>query len=543
MSIKRETFIGKMIERYGTKYDPNKVIYKSYKENAIVVCPEHGEFSISPKTFLTKHGCPKCDGIQRKMTNEEFKEECRKIYGDKYDYTKTVYKGKNKKIIVTCPTHGDFEANTRGFLSGTGCPYCDGRRLNTDEFIRKAKEVHGDKFDYSETKYVDSFTDVTIICKKHGRFKQNPHNHLKGAGCPMCVGRNKTNDEFINECGEANGWKYQYDNTEYKGAHKYINVTCPIHGTFRVKALNHLFNKSGCPKCSNPISRSEMEIRDFISSIGEKYEVNNRTILDGNEIDILITDKNIGIEFDGIHWHSELFKDKNYHLNKTEECKKHGIRLIHIFEDEWIERKDIWKSMLCNLFGKTNSKIFARKCVIKEVDTKSKTDFLNDNHIQGNVNSKINLGLYYNDELVSLMTFGKERINLGGKNKEGYYELSRFCNKIGTTVIGGASKLFKFFIEEYNPIEIISYSDKRWSDGKLYAILGFEHIHDSRPNYFYVIRNHRENRFKYRKDRLVKEGFDKEKSEHEIMKERGIYRIYDCGTMVHIWKKQKEETK
>jgi hypothetical protein len=126
---------------------------------------------------------------------------------------------------------------------------------------------------------------------------------------------------------------------------------------------------------------------------------------------------------------------------------------------------------------------------------------------------------------------------MGGKDKDGYWELVRFCNKINTSVVGGASKLFKHFIKNYDPINIVSYSDKRWSTGGLYDKLGFIHDHDSKPNYYYVINNERKNRFGFRKDKLIKEGFDKNKSEHEIMLERKIYRIYDCGCRCHIWKK------
>ena len=227
-------------------------------------------------------------------------------------------------------------------------------------------------------------------------------------------------------------------------------------------------------------------------------------------------------------------------MNKTIECEDKGIRLIHIFEDEWLNKREIWESMLRNVFHKITNKIYARKCTVKLVSERDKKIFLNGNHIQGNANSSVNLGLYYNDELVSLMTFGKPRINMGGKDKDGYWELVRFCNKINTSVVGGASKLFKHFIEDYNPINIVSYSDKRWATGGLYDKLGFIHDHDSKPNYYYVINNERKNRFGFRKDKLIKEGFDKNKSEHEIMLERKIYRIYDCGCRCHVWKKAKE---
>jgi len=191
---------------------------------------------------------------------------------------------------------------------------------------------------------------------------------------------------------------------------------------------------------------------------------------------------------------------------------------------------------LMNILGLTSNKIYGRKTQIREVTPKDSKTFLNTNHIQGNVNSKIKLGLYYDDELVSLMTFGLLRKSLGSISKEGSYELLRFCNKLDTTVIGGADKLLKYFINTYTPIEIISYADRRWSQGNLYKKLGFDFVHDSSPNYFYVINNKREYRFKYRKDVLVKEGFDPSKSERQIMKERGFNRIYDCGNKKYTLK-------
>ena len=217
-------------------------------------------------------------------------------------------------------------------------------------------------------------------------------------------------------------------------------------------------------------------------------------------------------------------------------CESKGIHLIHIFEDEWVNNKDIVKSRLKNLFKLTDNKVYGRKCIIKEVNTKDKTKFLNDNHIQGTIGSKVNLGLYYNDDLVSIMTFGKGRVVMNGVKNE--WELLRFCNKINHSVIGGASKLFKHFIKNYNPNQLISYADRRWSQGNLYNQLGFNKTHNSTPNYFYVVNNEREHRFKYRKNLLVESGFDIKKTEREIMYDRGIYRIYDCGNLVYIYNKK-----
>jgi very-short-patch-repair endonuclease len=287
-----------------------------------------------------------------------------------------------------------------------------------------------------------------------------------------------------------------------------------------------------CTNCNqigvNQISQLEKDILTFIKTLVNGVKENDRSVLGNKELDIYIPSHNIAFEFDGLYWHSELYKDKNYHLDKTKLCEEKGIKLIHIFEDEWVYKKDIVKSRIKNLLGLNEIKIFARKCVIKEVSVKDNRIFLDENHIQGECKSKIKLGLYYDNELVSLMTFGKGRVIMGGDNSN--WELTRFCNKLNTNVVGGASKLLKYFIRNYNPNEIISYADRRWSQGGLYDNLGFEFIHDSVPNYWYINGDIREYRFKYRKNNLTTLlNYSDELSEHEIMLLNKRYRIYDCG--------------
>jgi hypothetical protein len=309
---------------------------------------------------------------------------------------------------------------------------------------------------------------------------------------------------------------------------------------------NNLFNyrtkqKSLLCTICNPtdekqVSGLELDLINFVSSI-VKVETKNRIILDGKELDVFIPSKNLAIEFNGLYWHSDIYKDKNYHLNKTTLCNKKSINLLHVFEDEWLEKSDIVKSIIKNKLGVWDKRVYARNCEIKVVNKSEEKSFLNNNHIQGFVGSNITYGLYHNGELVSLMSFGGLRKSLGYDPKEGYYEMLRFCNKLNYNVVGGASKLFKHFIKINNPKQVISYSDMRYFDGSLYDKLGFEFNGDTKPNYFYVINHNRENRFKYRKDVLVKEGFDSNKTEKEIMKERGFNRIWDCGNKKWVWEK------
>lgn len=210
---------------------------------------------------------------------------------------------------------------------------------------------------------------------------------------------------------------------------------------------------------------------------------------------------------------------------------------IYVFEDEWFYKKDIVKSRLLNQMGVISNKIYARKCNIQEISYKDASYFLMQNHLQGKISGYKYIGLFYQNKLVSLMVFGKLRKNLGSISKEGEYELLRFCSCINTNVIGAASKLFKYFIKTYRPKKIISYSDKRYGEGEFYEKIGMKYSHDTQNSYFYIddINFKRNNRFAYRKDVLVKIGFDKNKTEKNIMIERGIRRINDLGCKVFYW--------
>lgn len=288
-----------------------------------------------------------------------------------------------------------------------------------------------------------------------------------------------------------------------------------------------------CPTClsKKPIqSHQETQLSDYIKTLCDDVIVGNRNIIKPRELDIYIPSMKLAIEYNGLYFHSEMYKPSDYHVEKTDQCNVKGIQLVHVYEDDWLYKKDIVKSRIINLLGKSE-RIYARKCVIKEVKSKEANKFLDDNHIQGKCRSKFKYGLFYNDELVSLMTFGKSRF-------ANEFELIRFCNKLNTTVIGGASKLFKHFTNTHNDIKrIISYADRSWSVGGLYEKLGFEFDSITSPGYSYINGNIRENRMKYQKHKLVDEGYDKNMTEHEIMLSRKMYRIYDSGNLKYIWER------
>jgi hypothetical protein len=297
-----------------------------------------------------------------------------------------------------------------------------------------------------------------------------------------------------------------------------------------------------CLKCfPHRKSIGEKEVLNFCESLVSETDVisNDRQFIKPIELDIVVPDYGLAIEYDGLYWHSSddvLLERRDYHLEKTTKCEEKGLNLLHIFENEWQNplKQKIWKSVIRNKLGKSN-KIYARKCEIREVSNKESVRFLENNHLQGNASASIRYGLYHDDALVALMTFGKSRFN-----KKIDWELIRYCNLLNTSVVGGASRLFKHFVKNHTG-SIISYADRRHSQGGLYKNLGFEFSHNSDPNYFYYHKKNNtfqlESRQKYQKHKLhaLLENFEPYLSESQNMYNHGYRKIYDCGNQVWVF--------
>jgi hypothetical protein len=270
-----------------------------------------------------------------------------------------------------------------------------------------------------------------------------------------------------------------------------------------------------CPVCNTGRSQGEYEMGKFISDLGFIIIKNDRTIIYPLELDIVIPELKIAIEYNGVYWHSDKFKDKFYHINKTNAAKAKGYQLIQIFEDEWLYNQEVVKSMLRHKLGCTENKVYARKCEIVELDEDK--DFLNQYHIQGPCSSSIKLGLKYKDELVAVMSFGKSRFN-----KQYDWELLRYASK--DCVIGGAGKLLAYFRKKYVNTSIISYCDLRYSTGELYKSIGFKFSHISDPSFRYY--NETESLSRYQVMKM--------KKSHKQMLEDGYEKIFDCGCLAFV---------
>lgn len=314
---------------------------------------------------------------------------------------------------------------------------------------------------------------------------------------------------------------------------------CKIHGDVTMNVVdfyNRTFrDRKGikCPIC-NPIksfSSLELEIENILNEFKiSNYIKNTKKVIPPYEIDFYFSEYNLAIECNGIYWHSELYKSKNYHKLKTDLCRGKDIQLLHIWEDDLYEKYDIIKSMLKNKFNLNYRKIYARKCELKIINSQLYKNFLIENHIQGKINSSIKYGLFYENEIVAVMGFGKLRRSLGSTHKENDFELHRFCTKKDYNIIGGASKLLNHFEKNNNYKNIFTYAKKDYSNGKLYEKLGFTFEKECNPGYYWIENGKRKHRFNFRKDKIVNEN-NKHLTEIEIMHQNGYLRCFDSGNL------------
>lgn len=547
-------FIKDAKEIHGNKYDYSLVKYKTAKEKIVIICPIHGEFSQTANSHLNGNGCKRCANIlnseRLKNTIFDFINKANLKHNNKYDYSKVDYKSWDDYIIIICKEHGEFKQKAGNHLSGRGCYKCgiNKSKKDNDFFIKKANIIHNNKYDYSKVDYKVTNEKVVIICPIHGEFLQLPSNHLRGHGCSTCssskgedlISKYLNDTQVVNipqmtfpDCKDISNLKFDFylpelkTLIEYQGIQHYEEVlTKKYFGgikELRDRQKKDQIKRDWCKENGyNLIEisyKNPFEIYDYDFNL---LKLKQEFGLELNNLDYFSFTKDIDINYCNI----------NYPKNNLELLNNSDKKLITIYSDQLENKYEIIKSRLNTLLGKNNI-IYARKCELKELSHKELKDFLDTNHIQGNVNSNIRYGLFYNNELIASMSFCKLRKALGRSHREGSYELVRFCNKLNTTVVGAAGKLLSHFINTAKPKEIISYADRNWSDGNLYETLGFKFIMNTSSNYYYIINNKRYNRFKFRKSNLIDNGFDKNKTEFEIMNELGFSKLFDCGSKLY----------
>ena len=491
---KKEKIRQTNLERYGTEL---YVQSKDWKKKSVATCMEKYGVEYASQsdeikartrdTNLKKFGgvAPACseEVVQKmKQTNLE-------RYGSEYSLSNEEVASKRKKTW-----------NER----------YGGNPLSNEEILEQRKKTNVEKFGS------ESYTTSPIyLIPFYEKWKQR----FAGKVEPLF-----TADEFHGaNCREEYLWRCCKCGTEFKSH---------IHTTDFDPDERMLPRCPTCYPAMGGVSRMELEVFDFVKSIYDGEVIRgDRKSIHPMELDIYVPEKSIAIEFDGLYWHSEKQgKGEDYHVGKTNACQSKGIRLIHVFEDEWRDKRGIVEDRIRAIFGIGQRRIFARKCEIRELSASVSNAFLDENHIQGADGAPMRYGLYFKNELVAVMTFGKARFD-----RKHDFELIRFASKLGVHVVGGASKLLAHFQESHSG-SIVSYADRRYSDGNLYDKLGFELKGVSKPNYWYVNGFEKLSRYACQKHRLKKvlgDGFDERLSEFENMVVNGWTRVYDCGNFVY----------
>lgn len=347
-----EKLIAKAIEIHRNKYDYSFVEYKNNKSNIKIICPIHGLFVQQAAAHLRGANCPACSRKTDKIAEEFFK-KVNELYHNKYDYSLSNYKNNRAKIIINCPIHGRFTRQPCKHLVGYGCSRCGKyAKLSNDYFIERATELHGDKYDYSNVNITNNKSIARIICKIHGEFSQIVGSHLKGSGCWECSGIKKlNNDIFIKRSKEIHGDKYDYTLSEYTGINKKIKIICKEHGDFLQLASNHMIG-GVCPKCGVSCSKDEiLWIKSFNNSnIVSGYD---QLIIESKKLrpDGFDATTNTVYEFYGDYWHGNPKKFKAEDINPSNNItfgelyertikraniiKLAGYNIISIWEDDY----------------------------------------------------------------------------------------------------------------------------------------------------------------------------------------------------------------
>jgi Zn finger protein HypA/HybF involved in hydrogenase expression len=483
-------YLRKAQDVHAHKYSYNLHTLSNSLSFAEIICPTHGLFTQILRNHLQGAGCPKCAG-----RGVDWVKRFVSVHGNLFDYSRVNYQGYKIPIEILCKEHGSFFQTPDNHYRGKqGCPKCKGTRIRASkqlkniEFVKRAKDLFGDRFSYTEKQFLNMLTDK-------------------------------------------------------------VKITCPEHGPFFQSPVNHLSKKIGCRKCANTKSTKEEELANYLSIFSPLIQ-RDRKLLYPKELDVYIPTKNIALEYCGMYWHScktpeENRKNKNNHYQKYVEALQKGVRVLTIFETEWEERNHQVKRLLRNLVGKSRGKVMARKCKITKVSHVEAFQFFEKYHIQGGAGSGEYYGLTWKDKLVACMRFTFGSNDRGAAAKSASWTLSRYATRI--QVVGGASRLFSAFLKEHQPREVKSFSDNRYFDGDMYQKLGFTLEKELPPDYSIwspKIGLKPKSQYQRRliptrlKDHGIEDNFNPEtdpRTEMEMTFLMKCGRVYDCGKKRWVW--------
>lgn len=555
------------------EYDYSKFQYLGATTKTTVLCKKHGEFVTSPTYLVNGCGCPTC-GLEKKRAFAEtrklgwggFVSKAHIVHGDKYQYPEQTYIGNKSKVAISCPVHGVFQQKPNHHLRGQGCPECanDSKRERNAEVSALVKEglfsrlvIVNEQWSYDLDSFQGMSKPLKCQCRLHGPFAAWPNNILNNSGCSGCgenkhkvatLARRVTLQEIESRGRAAYGDLFDYHTVE-QGLHgAMVTGVCTKHKTkWRQASFDH-GRYNPCPRCSHHLSKGEDAIFRFVSTF-TSAEQRNRSILKPKELDIYLPEAKLAVEYCGEYWHSlgnaeEVRGKKNNHRQKYMDCRAQGIRLLTVYETEWLSRNYAIRRLLRNALGKGRGRLMARKCELQKVSSPDARSFYERYHPQGGDGTGNHYGLYWRGKLVACMRFTMGA-NDRGDDRERVWTLTRYATRI--TVAGAASRLFNAFIKEHNPREVKSFSDNRYFEGGMYESLGFalEHEGDAdyqvwspklglRPKSHYQRRLLQKRLDEHGIDEVFDAGTDT-RTEAEMTYLMGARRIYDCGKKRWVW--------
>lgn len=559
MAKRRTTqdFIANARTVHGDKYDYSRTEYVGSKLKVEIVCPTHGPFWQRPNDHLSNRaGCVKCAHCGPRASLDDFIAKARAVHGDKYDYSRVDYRGVDSKIEIVCPQHGVFAQIPYDHINGHGCGKCatekqvKARTWTTEQFVSKARARFGDTLDYSRAQYVTSLTPIEVGCPVHGFFTVRPHEHLKSTGCPLCASNaKKTHGELLARARAAHGDRYDYSKSTFTLVGAPVTITCKVHGDFQQIAKAHL-NGHNCPLCAREAtaSQEENELAEWLVSLGVRVVRNDRTTLNGFELDIYLPDYRLGVEYHGSYWHhDERLQHPRIHEMKAARAESLGIGLVTVWDFDWQTKRALIQDMIRHRMGlSTGAKYHARQGAVAIVDKEIAADFYRRHHIQGAPNAaRWHYGLRIGGALVACMSFG-QGASRRGKLGNTEWELMRFAAH--GMVRGAASKLFAAFVRAHAPATVWSYSDRQHFGGGLYRALGF--AEDGRLEADYRVYHQRTGKLwhksswqrRYIPARLEELGiratFDPDtdpRTERDMQRIAGVFRVRDAGKIRWKW--------
>lgn len=487
-------------------YDYSDSVYINAKEKIVIICKLHGEFKQLPYQHVNGIGCPECGKLRSSETkiqkgNNQFVKRARSIHGDLYDYSKSVYTGVRKQIIIICRKHGEFTQTPSNHNNhGHGCRACAGTlKITQDDFVLRASDVHNNTYDYSKSIYVNALTQIIITCKEHGDFMQDPHSHLAGHGCLECSGKQKlTTADFICRSNEIHNGRYDYSLVDYKNAKTSVTIRCQVHDIlFEQNPDAHYYGAANCPSCiATKVSGAERDILQYIETIYTgKIIGSDRTVLKPKELDIYIPELKLAFEYCGLYWHSDQYKSPEYHADKYNKCREAGVRLVTIFENEWIHQAPIVKNKIKQLLSNV---INVDNCTVSDNSTHDIQKFKKAYCFDVKP-ADIDLALMRDDELIAVMSLMHNGNNI---------EIIDIVSSV--PINNDLSKFIEFIDANYVYEQLTHNIDLRWGDVSAHTSNGFHLHYISPPDY-----------------RLI-EGQQTYPKQHGCNGNK----IYDCGSML-----------